>query len=151
VRKPIVTTLILAGSLTLLAGTAAGTFLSVCNFDPGKAYLDAGPSYCHNAALVVYHTIADCPCRVSGSVSATGPFACNFFQSIEWGGPLGGNSITSHAPTAMVTTYDITLDCGETYTVDLSCSCGERPRWTYYLDQGACTQPCEEDPPSQGG
>jgi len=146
VRKSIATPLLVAGTVALLGGSAAGTYQQICKLSWGQSYLNAGPSYCHNAAVVFYHTLENCPCRAKGSVSATGPFACTFHSYIAWGGPFGGGSSTQDAPTAMVTTYDIPLDCGEAYKVDLACACEGRPKASYFIDNGACLGECEDPP-----
>jgi len=150
VRKSFATPLLAAGCVVLLAGTSAATFESICRLSTGKSYLDTGPSYCHNAAAIFYHVLENCPCRAKGHVSATGPFACQFQSRVQWGGPWGGGQSADDAPVAMVTIYDIPLDCGEGYKVEVTCSCEERPRATIFFDQGDCSGECEEDPPLEG-
>ncbi len=140
-------TIVGVASMIVLGGSA--TYSSLCSFSSGSSYFDTH-SYCHNAVQVNYHIISDCPCRSRGSVSASGPFQCAFHSIVQWGGAFNANTITQDAPTAMVTTYDITLDCGESYRVSLSCSCLGRPSHEYFNDQGHCDGPCENDPP-QGG
>lgn len=129
------------GFAIVLAGTWVHS--DFCAFSSGKAYLDTGPSYCHLSAQVNYHIETDCPCRIQGSVSASGPFSCTFHSHTAWGGPFGTNSDTDAAPTALVSTYDITLSCGESYKVKMFCTCDDRPSHTYFLDQGNCGSECE--------
>lgn len=153
-RKFVSTSLFAIAAAAILFGTAATTFATVCHWGtkPPRANPDFGGSYCLNAMQVNYHEVFNCPCRVRGSVSATGPFACEFYAVIEWGGPFAMSSSTFSAPSALVATYDIDLDCGQTFKVEFSCSCGERPRLAYFTDQGECMVECpEEDPPSTGG
>jgi hypothetical protein len=147
VRKSVSTLLLALGCVALLAGTAAATFQSVCRLSSGSSYLDAGPSYCHNAATIFYHELYDCPCRAKGHVSATGPFACTFYSRVEWGGGFGGGIQEDEGPVAMVTHYDIPLDCGEGYKVELKCACEGRPQAIIYYDHGDCSGDCEGDPP----
>jgi len=129
------------GLVVVLTGTWVHS--DFCAFSNAKTYLDPGPSYCHTAAQVNHHIATDCPCRIQGSVSATGPFSCTFQSYTAWGGPFGSNSDTDTAPTALVSTYDITLACGESYKVRMSCTCENRPSHTYFIDQGSCEAECE--------
>ena len=119
------------------------TFSDLCAFTDGRSFLDPGPSYCHNVAQVNYHNTYDCPCRIEASVSASGPFACAFESLIQWGGPFGTSQTSESSPTALVSSYDITLSCGETFKVQMSCSCEERPGHVYWIDQGSCGTECE--------
>ena len=129
--------------VVLVGGTTA--YSSICSFSNGNGFFDPGPSYCHLLAQVNHHILDDCPCRAQGSVSATGPFACTFHSYVAWGGPYGTSTIQDDAPVAMVTDYDISIDCGESFKVSVHCECHGRPRHLIFMDQGSCDGPCGDE------
>jgi hypothetical protein len=139
--------IVILALVAVVTCTASATYSSVCKFSWASTYYQHGQTYCKTSSQVNHHIVTVCPCRVQGSISASGPFQSSYSGTIQWGNGLAMNEVTQSAPTALVMDYDLELACGETYKVEMSCQIEPRPPAVYWIDQGSCDASCVEEEP----